>query len=69
MQGMNYRLDIKKGLLLMFNDWTIFSTQHSALSTSFPFISTAFKSNSFISSSHHVHLFCLFSVSEHDCVL
>lgn len=31
MQGMNYRLDIKKGLLVMSNDWTISSTQHSAL--------------------------------------
>jgi hypothetical protein len=33
MQGINYRLDIKKGLLVSSNDETIVSTQHSALST------------------------------------
>ncbi|HAT1597666.1 TPA: hypothetical protein I8Y58_002930 [Legionella pneumophila] len=73
---MSYLLDIKQGLLVTPNGGSIasnqqsaISNQQSAISNSSPFISTAFKSNSFISSSHHVHLFCLFSVSEHDCVL
>jgi len=32
MQGMNYRLDIKKGLLIRSNDGTIASNQQSAIS-------------------------------------
>ncbi len=42
MQGMNYRLDIKKGLVTS-NDWTIASNQQPALDfTLFSFFSITF---------------------------
>jgi len=42
MQGMNYRLDIKKGLLVRSNDGTIASNQQSALDFTLHFFSITF---------------------------
>ncbi|RUR08543.1 hypothetical protein [Legionella sp. km772] len=64
MQRIDYQLNSAKGLLMAAKDWSMTSNQQPATSTNFPFISTAFKSNSFISSSRYLRLFLLFSVFE-----
>lgn len=53
MQGMHYRLDIKKGVLVTSNDWTIASTQQQSI-LDFPlfsFLSITFYYISFVRSS------------------
>jgi len=70
MQKIDYQLNSNKGLLMTARDWSMTtSNQQPATSTSFPFISTAFKSNSSISGSRYLRLFLFCSVSEHGCVL